>query len=398
MTVPPPAMNLVVADRERLLLALKETHDLKHVSIDPHMLRKLPGALRAERGSVTLTLNPKRKIVDINAGDGAGLFGIAFDLGSTTVVAFLIDLTNGHMISVRAALNPQINHGDDVITRISFCNETKDGLQTLRGMVVNCLNTLIAETAGEVGISPDQILEATLVGNTAMHHLFMGMDPKYLAMAPYTPVLQDSQNLDAQALSLDIGPSANVHLLPLKAGFVGSDTIACILATGLHRSKSLTLLIDLGTNGEIVFGNRDRMVCCSTAAGPAFEGGHLRWGMRASPGAIERVRIDADILDVTWKTIGQNKPVGICGSGVISAVAEMIRAGIILARGNFDQDIQTDRLRDGEDGLEFILARASETNVGQDVVITQRDVSELQMAKSAIHAGSTLLMEQWKNG
>ena len=177
---------------------------------------------------------------------------------------------------------------------------------------------------------------------------------------------------------------------------MGSDTIACVLATGLHKTKLPTLLIDLGTNGEIVFGSRDGMVCCSTAAGPAFEGGHIGWGMRASAGAIEHVTIDADTLQVSWKVIGQEKPTGLCGSGVISAVAGMIRGGIVLTRGNFDESIESDRLREGENGLEFVIARASETAVNQDIVITQKDVAELQMAKSAIHAGITLLMEKRK--
>jgi len=166
------------------------------------------------------------------------------------------------------------------------------------------------------------------VGNTAMHHLFVGLDPHYLSMAPYSPVLQEGQDYKARDLGLKIGASAYVHLLPLKAGFVGSDTIACVLATGLHRSKISTLLLDLGTNGEIVFGNRNRMLCCSTAAGPAFEGGHIRWGMRASAGAIERLKIDPETLDVRWETIDDQRPLGLCGSGIISAIAEMIRWGL----------------------------------------------------------------------
>jgi len=234
------------------------------------------------------------------------------------------------------------------------------------------------------------------VGNTAMHHLFVGLDPHYLSMAPYSPVLQEGQDYKARDLGLKIGASAYVHLLPLKAGFVGSDTIACILATGLHRSKIPTILLDLGTNGEIVFGNRNRMLCCSTAAGPAFEGGHIRWGMRASDGAIERLKIDPETLDVRWKTILDQQPSGLCGSGIISVIAEMIRAGIILGRGNFDEELQTPRLRDGEDGLEFVLVWASEAATKQDIVITQRDVAELQMAKSAVNAGATLLMEQFE--
>ena len=195
VTVPPPVMDPVLADRERFLLALDETHGLKDVSLDPHILKRLPGVLREEQGRLTATVRDRRHIVDVVPAGNNGFFGIAFDLGSTTVVGILTDLSNGRIMSVRAALNPQVSHGEDVITRISFCRESEEGLETLRKSVLNCLNTLICETCLEAGIHSDRILEATLVGNTAMHHLFMGLDPQYLAMAPYTPVLQESQNL-----------------------------------------------------------------------------------------------------------------------------------------------------------------------------------------------------------
>lgn len=259
--------------------------------------------------------------------------------------------------------------------------------------MVQCLNKLITEASSHAGINPSQIVEMTVAGNTAMHHFFLGLDPQYLTMAPYTPVLTDAQDVKAQDLRIKIGPSAYVHLLPLKAGFVGSDAVACILATGIHRKKATTLLIDLGTNGEILLGNKERLLCCSTAAGPAFEGGHVMWGMRAATGAIERVRIDPTTFDVTLKTIDGAPPIGICGSGIISAVAEMIRAGIVLGKGNFKESIQSSRLRQGDAGWEFVLAWSHEAGAEQDIVVTQKDVAELQMAKSAIYAGATLLME-----
>jgi len=391
---PPPVMDAPLADRERFLLALEKAYEIRSPKMDISVLRKLPHALRSDSKGVTAILRDGNEIIDLRPGREERLYGVAFDVGTTTVVAFLIDLISGEKAAVTPAMNPQIAMGDDVITRISFCQEA-GGLEKLRGAIVACLNTLIAEGAAEAGIDPGRIVEATLVGNTAMHHLVLGLDPTYLSMAPYPPVLQGGQTCKAGDLGLKIGASAYVHLLPLKAGFVGSDTVACILATGLHRRKSPALLIDLGTNGEIVFGNRDRMLCCSTAAGPAFEGGHIRWGMRASPGAIERVRIDPDTLEVTWATIANERPSGLCGSGIISAAAEMIRAGIILGRGNLDETLQSPRLRNGEDGREFVLAWASETATGQDIVFTLKDVAELQMAKSAVHAGAVLLMEQY---
>ena len=394
--VPPPALDSVIADRERLILALEKAYGIRRPALDPFVLRKLPHTLRSDREGITVALRDKDEIIDIYPGIRDRLFGVAFDVGTTTVVAFLMDLITGDKLSVKSAMNPQIAIGDDVITRISFCQENSGGLEKLRTSIVECLNALIAEASAEAGIDPDQIMESTVVGNTAMHHLFVGLDPRYLSMAPYSPVLQEGQDHKARDLGLKIGASSYVHLLPLKAGFVGSDTLACIIATGLHRSKIPTLLIDLGTNGEIVFGNRNQLLCCSTAAGPAFEGGHIRWGMRASAGAIERLKIDPKTLGVRWETIHDQRPLGLCGSGIISAIAEMIRVGIILGRGNFDEGLQTPRLRDGEDGREFVLVWASEAATKQDIVITQKDVAELQMAKSAVNAGATLLMEEFE--
>ncbi|MCD4716140.1 MAG: ASKHA domain-containing protein [Desulfobacterales bacterium] len=394
--VAPPVLNSVIADRERLLLALSSAYGIHRPGLDPFVLQKLPHTLRSDRKGITATIRDKREIIDLYAGRQDGLFGMAFDIGTTTVVGYLMDLLTGNKLSVKSAMNPQIAMGDDVITRISFCHEESGGLEKLRSSIVECLNALIVEASSEAGIDPSRIMEATVVGNTAMHHLFVGLDPQYLPIAPYPPVLQESQDYKARDLGIKIGASAYVHLLPLKAGFVGSDTIACVLATGLHKSKIPTLLIDLGTNGEIVLGNKNRMLCCSTAAGPAFEGGHIRWGMRASAGAIERLKIDPVSLDVKWETIDNEAPLGLCGSGIISAIAEMIRTGIILEKGNFSEEIQSPRLRDGEDGTEFVLVRASETATKQDIVITRKDVAELQMARSAVYAGATLLMEQFE--
>ena len=394
--VPCPVLDPVIADRERLMLALEKTHGIRQPVMDPFVLRKLPQTLHSNQKGVAVTVRGKDEIIDLCSGRRGGLFGVAFDVGTTTVVCFLMDLMTGEKRSVKASMNPQVAFGDDVITRISFCVENPDGLEKLRSNIVLCLNELVASAAAEAQIDPDQIVEAVIVGNTAMHHLFVGFDPHYLSMAPYAPVLQEGQDYKARDLGLKIGASAYVHLPPLKAGFVGSDTIACILATGLHKSSIPTLLIDLGTNGEIVFGNKNKMLCCSTAAGPAFEGGHIRWGMRASPGAIERVKIDSETLDVTLKTIQNEKPMGLCGSGIISAVAEMIRAGIVLQKGDFDGELKSHRLREGEDGFEFVLVWASEAAIDQDIVITRKDVAELQMAKSAVHAGATLLMEEFE--
>ncbi len=391
--VPGPTVDAVKADSERLVSALKEAFGLKRLAIDQEILRELPVALRSGEKGVTALIREKREIIGLQRGSGGAIFGIAFDMGTTTVVGYLMDLRTGETLAITSAMNPQIPYGDDVISRISFCQKEPRGLERLRYDMVECLNDLIREASSKAGIKPSQIVEMTVVGNTAMHHFFVGLDPQYLSMAPYAPVLTEAQDIKARDLGIEISSSTYVHLLPLKAGFVGSDAIACTLATGIHRKKTPTLLIDLGTNGEIVLGNRSGLFCCSTAAGPAFEGGHIKWGMRAAAGAIERAKIDPPAFEVRLKTIDDQRPVGICGSGVISAVAEMIRTGIILSKGNFNEEIKSHRLRQGQNGWEFVLAWARETGTGQDIVITQKDVAELQMAKSAIYAGATLLLE-----
>jgi uncharacterized 2Fe-2S/4Fe-4S cluster protein (DUF4445 family) len=390
-----PVLHAVKGDRERLADSLRDAYGLGKLVFDPFVLREIPVALRAARGDVTALIRTRSEAISLRKGRDGLVPGIAFDIGTTTVVAYLLDLSTGRSLAVRAALNPQVSFGADVVSRISVCQEDRDGLEKLRSAIVGCLNGLIEEACGEAGIAPAEVLEATVVGNTVMNHLLLGLDPRYLALAPYPPVLQAAQDVKARDLGIRIAPSAYLHLLPLKAGFVGSDTVACVLATGLLRTQVPTLLIDLGTNGEIVMAGKGRLLCCSTAAGPAFEGGHLRFGMRAAPGAIERVRIDPATLEPSLHTIDRLPAAGICGSGVISAVAEMVRAGIVLRRGNFNEGLRSPRVRRGEEGWEYVLSWASENAVGRDIVVTRKDVSELQLAKSAVHAGACLLEERY---
>jgi uncharacterized 2Fe-2S/4Fe-4S cluster protein (DUF4445 family) len=372
---------------------LEEIYGIRGALMDIYVLRKLPLAISSESSGISVALLGGKEIIDVYKGRREKILGMAFDIGTTTVVGYLMDLETGKKLSVRASVNPQVAYGDDVISRISYATEKPEGLKKLQGEITGCINDLIEKASAEAGVDSDEILELTAVGNTVMHHLLLGLDPKRLSMAPYPPVLQDAQDIKCRNLDLRAGKSANIHLLPVKAGFVGSDTIACILATGMHKSSMPTLLIDLGTNGEMVFGNKDRLICCSTAAGPAFEGAHIRYGMRAADGAIERIKIDPSSLEAEVKTIGDKAPLGICGSGVISAVAEMIRAGIVLKRGNFNDEIVSPRLRHGEEGDEYVLAWNSEKGAGNALSITHKDVSELQMAKAAICAGVCVLME-----
>jgi uncharacterized 2Fe-2S/4Fe-4S cluster protein (DUF4445 family) len=397
LEVPSPVLERVTADRERLLRALEAGYGLKKVTVDSMVLPQLPHILRAREHQVTAAVRNGREVVGVFPGREERLLGLAVDIGTTTVVAYLLDLQTGERLAVASALNPQVHFGDDVITRLAFSQKDPEGSVQLREAVKEGINDLIGRVAEKAGVRPELIVEAAVVGNTAMHHLFLGLETQYLGRAPYPPAVQGSVFAKARDVGLAINPSGTVHLLPLKAGFVGSDIIAGILATGLHKSSRVRLLIDLGTNGEMVLGNRDRMLCCSTAAGPAFEGGHIRWGMRASSGAIDRVQIDPNSLEISLRTIQDQPALGLCGSGILSVVAEMIRRGILLAKGTFNPAINSPRLREGKEGRGWVLLWKWESLSDQEIAFTRKDVAEVQMAKAAIQAGIELLKELFGN-
>ncbi|MBC7316385.1 MAG: DUF4445 domain-containing protein, partial [Chloroflexi bacterium] len=265
-----------------------------------HALRQLPFALRQGEGHVAL-ITVDDLLVQVLPGQGpARLVGIAFDIGTTTVVGYLMDLESGQQLAVASQLNPQTRYGDDVVSRIAFSAE-EGGLEALQSAIVGCLNHLIAATTSQVGLTPRDVLAATVVGNTTMQHLLLGVSPAALAQAPYVSVVEDALALRAEELSLDMAPGGRVWVLPNIAGWVGADTVGVLLATRLYAQEEIGLAIDIGTNGEMALGSRERLIACSTAAGPAFEGAHLSCGMRAADGAIDRVRI---VQDVSWHAIG----------------------------------------------------------------------------------------------
>lgn len=393
--LPPPTPGK--GDAERLLQALTEVHGLKGCVTGLPSLVALLRVVRGPGGPFQVLVRNRREVLDLVPGDAGGPYGMAYDLGTTTVVGYLLDLRGGRILETASAMNPQTAYGDDVISRIAFSQGREDGLETLRAMVVACLQGLAEEACAQAGVAPREILEATVVGNTVMLHLLLGLDPRFLAMAPYSPVVQDLPPVPANALGLRFHASAAMVFLPLRAGFVGSDLLAGVLATRMHRARPHTLLIDLGTNGEMALGNRDRLLCCSTAAGPAFEGRHIRWGMRGSEGAIDRVRIEGREGGLRLRTVGERPPMGICGSGLISALAEALRHGLLSERGKFRVDSPIGRFQEGREGMEWVLSPASENPTGKDIVLTERDVAALQMAKAAIHAGVAVLSEGFGN-
>jgi uncharacterized 2Fe-2S/4Fe-4S cluster protein (DUF4445 family) len=311
-------------------------------------------------------------------------YGMAFDIGTTTLVGYLTDLATGRAIAIGSLINPQVYFGEDVMSRIAYTTNNTGGLETLNEIIITALNKIIRNTAKKASINPADISVVTAVGNTAMHHIFLALDPKSLGVSPFAPARVDAIEAKAKDAGLDVGENAGLYVLPNVAGFVGADNVAVLLASKPCNRSGPTLTIDVGTNGEIVLCNNGKMLAASCATGPALEGAHIRHGMRARPGAIEHVKIDPGTFEVSCRVIGDTKPTGICGSGVIDAVAELFKAGILQKNARFNTNAETDRLRTGPDGYEFVLAG--------DVAITQKDISEVQLAKAALYAGAKILM------
>ncbi len=366
--------------------------------IDLPWLQRIPTILSASSYDVT-AVTVDNRLVALESGDTTShSYGLAVDLGTTSVVAILVDLNSGHTLGVESQLNGQANFGADVISRITHATTQPDGLGELQSAAVSTINSALNSLLDRTGIDREQVYEAVVVGNTCMNHLFLGIDPASLASAPYQPVVADPVSCLAAELGLAINPSGRVYTLPNIAGFVGSDTVAVVLATAMHRSDQIRLAIDLGTNGEIVLGNKDRLLTCSTAAGPAFEGARISSGMRATEGAIERVWIDQG--EVKVQVIGGGPAIGLCGSGLLDAVAQMRRSDVLNDSGRLISPERAEpalpprlaqRLVGNGASDGFILARRGR----RPVVLTQSDVRELQLAKAAIRAGISILLKEF---
>lgn len=369
------------------------------ISIDIGALQELARVAPRKLDELTI-LRCSNQILAFEAGDTlASLYGVAFDIGSTTVAGMLVDLKKGKVIAAAAETNPQAAYGADVISRIKAAR-TEDGLNALGFVLKRCLNDLIAKLCLTVDISNRDIYLVTVAGNSTMEHLLMGVSPEYLTISPYVPVFNDFPQFSPSVIELDINHAGRIILLPNIASFVGADTVAAMVGVDLDLTSKLTLLIDLGTNGEIVLGNKDKMLVCSTAAGPAFEGAQLSSGMRAANGAIDDVVITDDVY---VHTIKDELARGICGSGVIKAIAELIEVGVITTSGRFvsnDQiallpDTIGKRLRVRESQKEFVLVFADKSATGRDVSITQEDIREIQLVKSSIFTGVEILVENY---
>lgn len=384
-----PRLDDLCADDERLTKGVRKA-GYDSLYIPTRCSRTLGVTLREHHwhGKTVLGLTEKTPELITILSTRQKPYGIAVDIGTTKLAVYLVDLETGVVLAKRGAMNPQIAYGEDVISRIAFCNREKAGRKVLQRKLVQTLNQAVCKMCSENRIKKEEIVSAVLVGNTAMHHLACGLPVKSLGEAPYVPAVVTPQMFPAEEINLDINPGAQIYLPPNIAGYVGADHVAMLLASKVWKSKKNIIAMDIGTNTEISLITGGKIFSCSCASGPAFEGAHIRFGMRAAAGAIEKIKLKEKIF---LQTIDDIPPVGICGSGIVDAVAEFIKAGVIDRRGAFTPDAQN--VRKSAKGKEYVLVAAAETGIEKDIVIDRNDIHEIQLAKAAIQAGWLVLLD-----
>ena len=434
-----PTFENKIGDFERLCNGLEREFGLTDLTIDILTLRQLPTALRQENWLLTVSVWNDKEIVRVRPGRIEVSYGIAIDVGTTTCAGYLCNLQTMEVINTASLMNPQCKYGEDVMARITFSMTTPDGLQRMSDDIIEGLNDLIGKAIadthppkkkvkkkkGEKGpdvykevpeegktylrLAKEDIEDITIGFNTAMNHILLGLNPEYVGLAPFPPVIHHSLDIRARDLKININPSSYVFVLPNEAGFVGGDNVGVLLAEEPYKHDETQLIIDIGTNGELILGNRHKLISSSCATGPAMEGAQLSYGMRAAPGAIERIEIDPDTFDVDYKVIGREatrkfskpeemKAKGICGSGILDVLAELYSSGVITKTGVFNKKALKDhpRFRKNADTgqPEFILAFKNESSIDKDIVITQKDIRQIQLAKGALYAGCKLMMKR----
>lgn len=399
LRLPPASLSDNVCDLTRLENGLHRRYGLNNLTLDFLLLRKLAKVMREDNFQVTATLdfaqrrsrNPR--LVDIESGDTTGRhYALAVDIGTTTVWAQLLDLARGEIIGQAADYNGQMSYGDDVISRIVY-SQKEGGLETLQKAVVATLNNIIKGLLKRHNLPVEDISHMTLAGNTTMTHLFYAIDPKYIRLTPYTPTACHIPPMRARHLGLELPEHVFIYTVSSVSSYVGGDIVAGVLASGIYKESKLTLYIDIGTNGEIVIGNQEWLACAACSAGPAFEGGGIRFGMRAAKGAVEEVSVNPENAEPMLMTIDLAKPKGICGSGLINLLASLMEAGIVLPNGKFRDDLDTPRLRMGDNGREYVLAWGRETESGEDLTLSEVDIDNLMRAKGAMFAGYLTLLD-----
>ncbi len=393
-----PDLARPAGDLQRLFEALADQWQLTGLAADDHVVADLQHALRNGRWAVTVAVHDGSTISAVWPGFADRAFGVAFDVGSTTVAGHLADLATGEVLASAGVMNPQIRFGEDLMSRVSYVMLNPGGERELTRLVREALDGLVGELVAAAGVERSEVLEIALVGNPIMHHLVLGLDPTPLGTAPFALATDAAVRTRARPLGLDVNAGARVYVLPCIAGHVGADAAGCILSEGPHRGDAVQLLVDVGTNAEIVLGNRDRLLAASSPTGPAFEGAQISAGQRAAPGAIERVRVDPATLEPRYRVIGTDAwsdepgfdatPTGICGSGIIEAIAELFLAGVVGADGVIGPADSPRVVADGRT-RSYVLVEGE-----QPIAITQNDVRAIQLAKAALQAGARLLMDE----
>ncbi len=401
LELPEPNAQDHLPDVTRLVSFLKLNHDEHRMVVDIPVIRKLPDVLREDGFKVTATLarpvraDGQNHIINVQPGDTTGRnYAIAVDIGTTTVYGQLLNLVNGEVLAEHGEFNGQISYGEDVISRIVHA-EKAGGLDRLHAVVIQTINGVIKRIVSRASIDCDEITSVTLAGNTTMTQLFLKVNPRYIRRSPYVPAASLYPPVSARDLGLELPDHVNALVFPAVSSYVGGDIVAGVMGSSMYRTEKLTLFMDIGTNAEVVVGNRDWFACAACSAGPAFEGGGIEFGMRAAKGAIEDFNIDPATLEPMNITIGNVRPRGVCGSGLIIMVATLFEMGVIDNGGKYNRDLDTPRIRKRNDVWEYVLAwEETESGVDRDVVLTEIDVENLIRAKGAIYSGCQTLLEE----
>lgn len=396
--IEPPTLDDNISDWDRIKRHLRNHLGYSRVFCRLPILKKIPKLLRESKFKITITHiprdNSRTTIVNMEIGDTTDrIYGVALDIGTTSVAACLVDLSEGKFLAKASAGNAQMKYGADVIHRIIYATKN-DGLEKLNHAIIDeTINPLLTKMYKDAGIDKNEVTAFVVAGNTTMSHLLLGIYPDYLRLEPYIPSFLKAPFIKASELGLEVNPETFLYILPSIASYVGGDITAGVLASGIWASEENILFIDLGTNGEIVFGNKDYMVTCACSAGPAFEGGEISSGMRAAGGAIERVEIDKDNYTPKLTIINDEKPKGICGSGIIDLIAEMLQSGLIDRRGKINKNIDSDRIRTDEYNIgEYVLAFKEEWGIEEDITINEIDIDNFIKAKGAVYSGASTLI------
>lgn len=395
LSLPQPTLDDNISDWQRLKRELDKS-GIKSNEIELPVLMSLAGVLREGNWQVTATVLQQEngcKVIKVEPSDTTAThYAIAVDVGTTTVVAQLIDIATGKIMGKRSSFNAQASCGEDVISRIIFSTKDK-GLEKLQSLIVGTINKLVADLVEDLDIDPGHICGVLAAGNTTMTQLLFGFDPRYIREEPYIPTTTLFPWVKANEVGIEIAGHTYLYCFPCVASYIGGDITAGVIASRMAENDGLTLFIDIGTNGEIVLGGKDWLVSCSCSAGPAFEGGGVKHGMQATRGAIEQVRIDRDTWEPMIITVGQVKPAGICGTGIIDIIAELFLSKAINQKGKFNLDIESPRIRKGEFGPEYVLVWAKDSASGDDIVLSEADIENLIRAKAAVYAGINILIE-----